>query len=246
MAPSGGDQDGKGARLERIRNIVKEDFERVSRAQEPHDILNVSSSDSLSQIEERYQRYERFYRAENFQRLGDIDLTRKALDIRRAIGRAIGKVREQRQKRSGSRHSASESYDMGLFTPDGDRQALAAIYLRDGITYLQLGDLNGASRFLRRSVHYDQTEGLALAYLGYVVHKRRSYEPQAVEEARDLLDRAASASPDEPDVFALRGRFFAKNLEVEPLQRTIEHIEQLDPTHPMLDRLQRKLHDMLD
>ena len=60
-------------RIQRIRKIVYDDYNRISGATNPFDILNASHNDKLEQIEEKYERYERFYRAENFQRLGDID-----------------------------------------------------------------------------------------------------------------------------------------------------------------------------
>lgn len=234
----------KDARIERIRSIVQDDFNRIQEASSPYQVLNVSSSEAVDEIEERYQRYERFYRAENFQRLGDIDLTRKALDIRRAIGRAIVDVRK-RGPRSES-ESSSSLHDASLFAHDDDRHALSQIYLRDGLTYLQLGDLNEAGSFLSLAVEYGPQCALGMAYLGYVTHKRRSFDQDAVKEARRLLDRAVELSPEETDIHVLRGRFFAKQRNTEMLSTTIEEIERIDPAHPTLDRLQRKLHKLRD
>ena len=234
------EQNDKAVRLARIREIVREDFARVQAASSPYQVLNVMDGEGMDEIEERYVRYERFYRAENFQRLGDIDLTRKALDIRRAIGRSIVDIRKRGAR---ARHPLTSSgvHDAAIFDGGEDRYALAEIYLRDGMAYLQLGEMNEAQRFLRLSVDYDPEGAMAMAYLGYVVHKQRSFDQEAVEEARRLLDRAAEISPHEPDIFVLRGRFFAKLEDTESLQATIDAIEKIDPAHHMLDRLQRKL-----
>lgn len=232
------ESNDKNARLERIREVVRDDYERIRLANSPYQILNVVDGESVEQIEDRYNRYERFYRAENFQRLGDIDLTRKALEIRRAIGRAIVEVRRA-GPRGGSR--LARTHDTSIFEDAHDRQALAEIYLNDGLTYLQLGELPEAGRFFRLSVDYDEQRAISLAYLGYVIQKQRSFDSTAVEEARDYLDRAAQLDPDDPDVFILRGRFFAKLQDTESLAQTISDIERIDPAHPTLDRLQRKL-----
>lgn len=229
----------KDARLERIREVVRDDYERIRLANSPYQILNVVDGESLEQIEDRYNRYERFYRAENFQRLGDIDLTRKALDIRRAIGRAIVEVRRSGPR--GGSNRVSRTHDTSIFEDSHDRHALAEIYLNDGLTYLQLGELTEAGRFFRLSVDYDEMRAISLAYLGYVIQKQRSFDSSAVEEARDYLDRAAKLDPEDPDVFILRGRFFAKLQDVDNLAQTIVDIERIDPAHPTLDRLQRKL-----
>lgn len=251
MASLGGEQDEKVARVERIREIVKEDFERVHASRDPYDVLNVALGETLQQIEERYQRYERFYRAENFQRLGDIDLTRKALDIRRALGKAIIEVRKlggrqvgqgmMAQGISSPNASGASSYNPLL---EHDHQALSQIYLRDGMTYLQIGDLAESSALLRRALEYNTTNGVTHAYLGYVLHKYRPFDTKTLKEARDYLERATQLAPNDPDVYILRGRFFAKQHDVPSLQHCIDEIERINPAHPMLDRLQKKLRSL--
>ena len=261
MPPLGREQDEKGARIERIREIVKEDFDRVHGSRDPYDVLNVAVGETLQQIEERYQRYERFYRAENFQRLGDIDLTRKALDIRRALGKAIIKVRKKGARATPSsrgshggatspyHHAAAASAASSSTTHDllleHDHRALSQLYLRDGMTFLQLGDLAESSALLRRALEYDSSSGVTLAYLGYVMHKHRPFEAKATLEARECLDRAAQLCPEDPDVYILRGRFFAKQRDAPSLQECIEQIERINPAHPMLDRLQKKLRTLI-
>ena len=232
-------------RIQRIRQIVFEDYNRITHASNPFDVLNATASEKLEQLEERYERYERFYRAENFQRLGDIDLTRKALEIRRSLGRAVVDARNI-IKAKGRAMGAKPAHDELLFEDADDLLAMSEIYLRDGITYLQLGDINEARTLLSRSVKYNPNRGIALAYLGYVTFKRRHYDASSIDEARELLEQASTISPSDPDVFILRGRFFAKMKERTALRETILHIESINPAHPMLDRLQRRLHELTD
>ncbi len=237
MAPQ--TDDDKTVRLERVREIVLDDYTRIAQATSPFQILNVPEQELLDVVESRYDRYERFYRAENFQRLGDIDLTRKALEIRKSLGRAMDQVRRL-QGHQASRDQSSSSHDVRLFVLDEDKAAMADIYFRDALTYIHLGDLGEAYTLLRRSVDYLATRGIVLAYLGYVLFKKQGYEPTASDETRGLLDRAASLDSRDPDIFVLRARFFAKLGELEQLRAAISHIELIDPVHPMLDRLQRK------
>ncbi len=231
----------KAVRIKRIREIVQDDFERISQANSPYVVLNISEAETREQVEERYERYERFYRAENFQRLGDIDLTRKALEIRRSIARAMSEIQSTMAKAPSER---VERHDMNLFAAEEDNQAMGEIYFRDAMTYLHLGDHVEACTHLRKSVKYDKRRGIAQAYLGYVLYKVKSYDQEVVREAKGLLGRAAEIDPNDPDIFVLRGRFFAKIKDRVSLQKTIEHIENIDPTHPMLDRLQKKVHQL--
>lgn len=236
-------KDDKSARLERIREIVMEDYQRIMQAATPFQILNVFETDSLEVVEGRFDKYERFYRAENFQRLGDIELTRKALDIRRALGRAIEQLRAVPQYRDKRDHQKI-THDDSLFPFDENKAALGDIYFRDAMTFIQLGDLDEAYMFLKRSVDLDQRRALALAYLGYLTFKRRAFIANALDQARVLLDRAAAMDPEDCDIFVLRGRYFARLGELDALKQTINHIEALDPTHPMLDKLQKKVHSL--
>ena len=236
-------KDDRAARLDRIREIVAEDYLRITQSTSAHQILNVHEADPMDVVEARFDKYERFYRAENFQRLGDIELTRRALDIRRAIARAIEQLRSRSSARQ-ARPTHAMTHDDALFPADENRAAMADIYFRDAMTYIQLGDLDEAYGYLKRAVELDGRQPLTLAYLGYLTFKRRAYVHNALEVARQMLDRAAVMDPDSCDVFVLRGRYFARMGELEPLERTIEHIELLDPTHPMLDKLQKKVNQL--
>lgn len=231
------------SRFEKIQDIVMEDLSRIKQAQTPFVILNSKEYEPLEVIEERYEKYERFYRPENFQRLGDIELTQKALDVRRKLGHAIEEIRSIVQKRSTNENPALPGDHSGLFVSEDDR-AMGGLYFRDALAYIQLGDLNEAYTLLKSAIFYDQTSGLAKAYLGYMTFKRRAYVDNAIDEARQLLTEAASLSPEDCDVFVLRGRFFARMGDVNDLMETINQIEILEPAHPMLDRLQRKANQL--
>src|SRR5690606_31339315 len=83
------DTDERNHRLSGIKRIVQEDYERICNTEDPYITLNLRADASLSQVGSRYNRYERFYREENFQRLGDRELTERVIEIRRSIERAM-------------------------------------------------------------------------------------------------------------------------------------------------------------
>jgi tetratricopeptide (TPR) repeat protein len=239
------DLDEKAARIERIREIVQDDYARILQADSPWAILNVNRQDDLPQVEARYERYERFYRAENFQRIGDMEMTRHALEIRRAIGRAIAEIRQTFAARPTREMAAlrgvNPSSTNNPAPASDDELAMGALYFRDGLTYLQIGDLNEASQHLRRAIQFHPGHGLSSAYLAYVLYKGRDYDNEALEEAHGLFDRAIALSPNEVDIYILRARFFTKTRDALRLAQSIEQIERLNPAHPMLDKLLKKL-----
>lgn len=228
----------KAARIERIRSIVTEDFERIVSTDDPFVILNLEPATSWDEAAARYERYERFYRAENFQRLGDMDLTRKALDIRRSVGRAIVEVQSilEEQASTSERHNG-----VGLPEVDPNSAALGSIYFKDGLTYLKLGDLDMACECFRRACDYDPSEGLPLGYLSYTNFRRRMNEPEVVAETRKSLQQAARMDPGNADVFVLVARFHMKLGEEADAKAAIGKVESINPDHPKLDRLYGRL-----
>ena len=228
----------KSARIERIRAIVNEDYDRIMRTDDAFVILNLTPDASHDEAMARYERYERFYRAENFQRLGDGDLTRKALDIRRAVGRAIVDV----QAELGASSAENEEIDMASI-PDVEPNfaALGDIYFRDGLTYVKLGDLEQGSRCFRRACDYDPTQGLALAYLAYTTFRQRMNDPDLIDEARANLAQARRMEPKNADVHVLVARFHMKLGEAEVAREAISEVQRLMPDHPKLGKLHHRL-----
>lgn len=234
------DSDDKDARLERIRAIVNEDYERINESADPFVILNLENGTSWDDASARYERYERFYRAENFQRLGDMDLTRKALDIRRAVGRAIGEVQGIVDSAT-SASEVSEVTSTGTLDVDPSSAALGDIYYRDGLTYLKLGDLEMAAECFRTGCDYDPTRGIVLAYLAYTTFRRRMNVPDAIDEARRNLLQAQRMEPKNADVMVLMARFHIKLGETDQAAKSIERVRQIEPKHPKLGKLERQL-----
>jgi tetratricopeptide (TPR) repeat protein len=228
----------KAARLERIRSIVNEDFERIAATEDPFIILNLEPGTTWDEAASRYERYERFYRAENFQRLGDMDLTRKALDIRRAVGRAIVDVQSTLEEQASTDERKN---GVGLPEVDPNSAALGEIYFKDGLTYLKLGDLEMACECFRRACDYDPSQGLPLGYLSYTNFRRRMNEPEVVDETRKSLTQAARMDPRNADVFVLIARFHMKLNEKADARDAIEKVEAIAPDHPKLDRLYERL-----
>ncbi|MEZ4460373.1 MAG: hypothetical protein R3E66_11735 [bacterium] len=236
------DASDKVARLDRIRVIVNEDFERISASGDPFVVLNLPRDTDWEEASARYERYERFYRAENFQRLGDVDLTRKALDIRRAVGRAIVEVQGVLDSQNEASEVPSES-NTGMLKLDPNSIALGDIYYRDGLTYLKLGDLENAQECFRTGCDYDPTRGILLAYLSYTTFRRRMNEPDVVEEQRRNLYQASRVDARNADIWVLVARMHLKLGEAEDAATAIEKVASLDPKHPKLEKLRKHATD---
>lgn len=232
MAPPD-DSAEKAVRIERLRAIVNDDYERVLGTEDPFRVLNLAEGATWKDAAARYEKYERFYRAENFQRLGDMDLTRKALDVRRAVGRAIVELQGR---------DDPEEEEMLLVTDvDPDSYALGNIYFRDGLTYLRLGDLDTAVDLLKRSTELDPSSAVALAYLAYTNHRRRPHDAAAIEDYRRMMQRATRMAPDDVDVNVLGARFYIKVGEVDHAVRCIEAVRAVEPDHAKLSALEKRL-----
>jgi tetratricopeptide (TPR) repeat protein len=228
-------------RSSKIRSMVRSDYERISNSSDPFVILNLSEEASLEEVRSRYARYEKFYRAENFQRFGDMDLTRKALDVRRAIGRAMATIESKLAQASGPGDPSDDDFLSTLPEVDDDCAALGDIYFRDGLTYLKLRDLNAAEECLQRAVDYDPSRGIILAYLSYTQFKLRRNDPSVVDESRWSLQRAARMEPDNAEVYVLLTRFGINAEEADLASEAIAQLEELRPNHPRLDKLKKRL-----
>ena len=227
--------DDNEARIDRLRERVNEDHERIGAAGDPFAVLNLEPGSSWEEAAARYERYERFYRAENFQRLGDMDLTRKALDVRRAVGRAIVEIQGMIDELTDAAEPPS------ITDLDPDARALGDIYYRDGLTYLRLGDLRMSVECLRRSTEYDPGRGISLAYLAYAAYRQRPQDDDTIDECRRNMSRALRMESDNVDVHVLAARFFLKVREVEVAVESIERVRELDPGHPKLSALEDRL-----
>ncbi len=234
------DKSDHSDRLKRIQSIVQEDFERIQNTDNPFLALNLSADATPSTVRERYERYERFYRAENFQRLGDMDLTRKALDIRRAIGRAMVEIQSQFEDREVSEEAPSTEARPELPDVDSDAAAMGDIYFRDGLTYLRLGDLTTACDYFQRASDYDPSRGIILANLAYTRFKIDPTNDKVVEETGRSLSRAASMEPDNPEIFALLARYGINTRSQQTADRALTRLEALAPNHPRLDKLKKR------
>lgn len=229
------DSGDKAVRIERLRAIVNEDYERISATEDPYRVLNLETGAPWDEAAARYERYERFYRAENFQRLGDMDLTRKALDVRRAVGRAIVEIQGMVDE------VADGDSPPSISDLDPDSRALGDIYYRDGLTYLRLGDLDSSVECLQRASEYDPASGIVLAYLAYTTFRRRPHDADGIDESRRNMSRATRMDADNADVHVLAARFFLKLGEVDPAVESIERVRLLQPTHPKLTALEERL-----
>ena len=227
-------------RIERIRSIVREDFERIQETSDPYVVLNLTNEATMEEVRDRYDRYERFYRAENFQRLGNMDLTRKALDVRRAIGRAMVQIQSRPDTASKLEQPSAQQVAPDLPDVDPEAEAMGDIYFRDGLTYLRLGDFNAAREYFQRACDYDPSRGIILANLAYTRFKLDPTNEPLQGQAGRGLKRAAKMEPNNPEIFALLARFGINTRNQEMSHRALKQLEALKPDHPLLPSLKKR------
>ena len=229
-------------RIGRIQAIVQEDYDRIQAAEDPFTVLNLVHRAGSEEVRDRYERYERFYRAENFQRLGDMDLTRKALEIRRAIGRAMVQIQSnfQTQETPAAGVSSLSAPDPELPEVDRDAAAMGDIYFRDGLSYLRLGDFNAAFEHFQRASDYDPSRGIILANMAYTQFKLDPTDEAVVEQTGRRLKRAAQMAPDDPEIHSLLARFGINCRDKEMAEDALNRLESIDPAHPRLARLRKR------
>lgn len=230
----------RASRIGRIQAIVQEDFERIQLTTDPFIVLNLAPGASFDEVRARYERYERFYLAENFQRLGDMELTRRALHIRRAIGEAMSQIKAQLECQEQSAPIDRSSEIPSYQEVDHDSAALGDIYYRDGLTYLYLGDFGAASDHFQRACSYDPSRGILQAQLAYTNFKMDPTNQKVVEETGQRLERAAKLDPEHPEIYALLARFGINTRDQELAHTALSHLERLRPDHPQLRSLKKR------
>lgn len=230
----------QAGRLSRLQAIVHDDYERIQHATDPFVVLNLAPGATYEEVYDRYARYERFYLAENFQRLGDQELTRRAVHIRHALSEAMAQIKAQM-----TRHDQIPLTDWLNDAPshpevDADAAAMGDIYYRDGLTYLYLGDFAAACDHLQRACDYDPSRGVLQAQLAYTRFKLDPINPEVVKEAGQRLRRAATLDPEHPEIFALLARFGINTRDQEMARSALIRLEALHPDHPRLHSLRRR------
>lgn len=224
-----------------IRAMVDADFQRIGETNNPYRILNLGDDADLEAARERFERYERFYRADNFRRFADPELTRRAEQIRQAMSQAMVAL-SRRHSATGRERRASQSANAVVAPPAGiDCGPLGDIYFRDGLTYLKLGDLNAAEDCLQRAVDHDPGRGILLAYLHYARYKLRNNDPEIVDACRENLRHAARLEPDNVEIYVIMARFGLNIEEPTLVTEAIERIEALRSDHPKLPTLRQRL-----
>ena len=227
--------------VEDIREKVEVDYHRIAHATDPYLVLNLNRGATVAEVREQYAEYEAFYRVDNFHQFADVELTRRALDIRRALGRAMVAINNN-QKYSAMHPSVSlEGIEGEMPQVDADFAALGDIYFRDGLTYLKLRDLNSAEDCLQRAIDYDPTRGIILAYLSYARYKLRNHDPAVVVECGRQLARAALMEPDNAEIQILTVRYGLNIEDRELADAAIARVEELRPGHPKLAGLKARL-----
>lgn len=231
--------DISDTRAEKVRTVVENDHERIMDADDPWTVLGLGEGASAEEVNAEFERYEQFYRAENFKRFDDKDLTRKALEIRKLVSRAVVELQARNQKGGPSAKSSPS-----LRSIDPDAHALADIYFRDGISWMKLDDLEAAIDCFQRSMDLDPSSGVTLAYHAYARFRQAPNDGDVVRECRESFRTAAIIEPDDPQVHVLKSRFALQTHNPEMARKGIERVRALEPTHPAIGEL-RRLYDEL-
>ncbi|OIP37717.1 MAG: hypothetical protein AUK47_13085 [Deltaproteobacteria bacterium CG2_30_63_29] len=221
--------------LRRIYDVVLRDYRRVLDRTSPFEVLRVSSNDNLDVIRRRYERFERFYRPENFQRLGDSKLYQLAIEIRQALARAMAEIEAGVSSSPGiSNMNANVSFGRGLswFEPETS-DPLAQIFFNDGLTYLRISDFEESASHFQRSIELEPQNGMFKTYLVWTAFLKGDRTQQAAETARRDLEELLLAYPEEDTVYhflahihreegnlELAVSFYRKAAEINPDNRS--------------------------
>ncbi len=234
------DTDERNHRLSGIKRIVQEDYERIRNTEDPYITLNLRPDASLSQVGSRFNRYERFYREENFQRLGDEELTAHVIEIRRSIERAMIEIQTLFGPESEQDNSNYYVFS-GAREATADNLAFCDVYFRDGLTYLRLGDFDSAGEFFKKARRHNPDRGLLVAHIAYLDYKRDSDNPKAVEDASKAFEKAISLDTENVDIYILQARFALASSQNALAVASIARIEAIEPNHPWLSRLKPRV-----
>jgi tetratricopeptide (TPR) repeat protein len=228
------------AEVDEIRRVVARDHNRVTETDDPWKVLGLGRDASSAEINQRFEQYEQFYRADNFERFDDKDLTKQALEIRKRVSRAVVELQASRR----SSGDVSSNGAPVLQSIDPDCRALADIYFRDGITWMKLEDLESAITCFKRSMDHDPGEGVPLAYHAFARFDREPDNSEVIAECRESFRTAAIVDPENPEVHVLRARFAIRSGHPEMAGASIENVRKLEPGHPAVGELRRRYDEM--
>lgn len=238
---NGGSTDTSEMQPDQIRRIVDRDYRRIDEAGDALRALGLEEGADPTEITDKFQQYEQFYRVENFQRFEDGELTRKALVIRKTLSRAVVELQG----------AAREGRSSGDFEPklvesvDAEHAAMAEIYFRDGITWLKLEDLEHAVECFERSMEHDPSRGVTLAYHAYARYRQDPGDETVEERCRESFRTAAIIEPQNADVHVLKTRFGVNVGEPEMVREGLERVRELNPEHPAVGELRRLYDEMV-
>ena len=191
-------EDANEAQRRRIYDVVLRDFRRVLDRSSPYEALRVSRNDPLDVIRRRYERFERFYRPENFQRLGDSKLYRLAVEIRQALARSMAEI-EAEQYNSGLSNSKLDSNfgNVSWLESHSTKDPLANIFFNDGLTYLRIAEFGEAEQHFKRAAKLEKGNAMYRAYILWTLFLAEDRSQEAAQRTREKLEQLISHNPNE-------------------------------------------------
>jgi tetratricopeptide (TPR) repeat protein len=242
MAPS--DSDSSRHNRDQLRQLVERDYARAESAEDAWEVLGVVRGASQEEVTARYEEYDQLYRADNLEKLDDNDLTRKALELRKMISRAIVEIQTQQDQGHHEEFGGQDESTGVVASIDPDSLAMADIYFRDGLGWLKLQDYESAVDCFQRSLDHDPSQGVTLAYHTYAQFKRDPENPSVVEDCRDSFETAVSMEPDDVEIRILQARFGLETQQFAVARNAIERAESLKPNHSEVRELRRLYDDL--
>lgn len=230
-----------------VKKRVQTDYARVSDAENPWQVLGLEPGSSMEKLNARFEEFDAFYRADTFRELEDRELARRALQVRKRVNRAVVEIQAKHRRDEETDNVQTELGEPSsvVFTEvDPDSEALAEIYFRDGVTWLQLEDLESAVACFDRAVEHDPSRAMPLAYLAYTRFRCHPNRPDVREESRENLQTAMALEPDNPEVHALMARFAIVAGLQSLAEQAIANVRDLNPRHPDLGQLRRLCDEM--
>jgi len=222
--------------IRRIYDVVLRDYRRVSECDNPYEALRVARSDSLDVIRRRYERFERFYRPENFQRLGDSKLFQLAVEIRQALARSMAEIEAFNNASSSMLGTSmgggtSEAFGRGAswFEPAETKDPLAHIFFNDALTYLRLGDLDEGEHHFRRAVEAEPANSMYQAYVIWTTYLKAGRSREAGQSAQDTLNRLVERYPSEDTAFHFLAHIFREEGDLEKAVIYYRKAAELNP-----------------
>lgn len=221
--------DVKKSQLQRIYDVVLRDYRRAVEYTSPYDVLRVSNSDTIEVIRRRFERFERFYRPENFQRLSDSKLYKLAIEIRQIMARAMADI-------EGDSNATSSVTNRPILRSDSNEHSeamdpLAQIFFNDALTYLRIADYEEAKYHFDRACSIIPNHATYLAYIIWTDFLKAGRNPTAAAAAKLELQNLIKHHPGNDTAYHFLAHIFREEGRLDMAIRFYQRASDLNPSN---------------